>query len=254
MKRVLTVVMLVIVAVCAACAQTTTIAPDGGGHAFAQVHTDLAAQYYQVGQVSVAVQEAEQALSGTPNFVPAHNLLALMYAQLHENTKANEHFTKALSIEPKNTDLRNNYAWFLCGTNRSTEALTEFSKVLRDPLYPSMDKALTNAGACAARIGRLDLATSYLNAALKVNPNNGVAYLYRGHVALNEQSYAAASEALQAAENTLGRSTSLLWLSARLAKAQGRTEQLNQIIAAIVQESPISEEAAWARAGQFDVF
>ena len=253
MKRVLTVVMIAMAVLCTACVQTTTAIADGG-HAFAQVHTDLAAQYYKVGQVAVAVQEAELALSGAPGFVPAHNLLALMYAQLRENTKANEHFTKALSIEPKNTDLRNNYAWFLCGAHRSNEALAEFSKVLRDPLYASMDKALTNAGACAARMGRLDLATSYLNAALEVNPNNGVAHLYRGHVALNEKSDVVASEALRVAENALGRSTPVLWLSARLAKAQGRTEQLNQIIAAIVQESPISEEAAWARAGQFDAF
>ena len=251
MKGALVIVMAF---VCAACAQMSMMMSDGGGHAFAQVHTDLAAQYYKVGQVSVAVQEAELALSGSPNFVPAHNLLALMYAQLHENTKANEHFTKALSIEPKNTDLRNNYAWFLCGAGRSNEALNEFSKVLRDPLYVSMDKALTNAGACAARIGRLDLATSYLNAALEVNPNNGVAYLYRGHLALNEKSYGAASEAMQVAERNLGRSIPLMWLSARLAKAQGRTARLNQIVAAIVRESPISEEAAWARAGQFNAF
>ena len=59
---------------------------------------------------------------------------------------------------------------------------------------------------------------------------------------------------MQVAERNLGRSIPLMWLSARLAKAQGRTSRLNQIVAAIVRESPISEEAAWARAGQFNAF
>ena len=250
MKR---VVMAVMAMMCMACTHTA-ITTDGNAHAFAQVHTELAGRYYNVGQVAVAVSEAEQALNSAPDFVPAHNLLALMYAQLHENTKADAHFTKALSIEPKNTDLRNNYAWFLCGINRSNEALVEFSQVLRDPLYGSMDKALTNAGACAARMGRLDLAKSYLNAALEVNANNGVAYLYLGHVAINEHSLAVASEAYRKAEGLLGSTTPLLWLGARLAHAQGRMAEQNQAIDTVVRTSPITDEANWARAQQFDKF
>lgn len=116
--------------------------------AFAQVHTDLAGEYYRVGQVAVAVKEAEYALAASPDFVPAHNLLALMYAQMRQTAQADAHFAAALKFEPNNTDLRNNYAWYLCGSGRADLALSEFSKVLRDPIYASMDKALTTQ-ACA---------------------------------------------------------------------------------------------------------
>lgn len=248
MKRAL---ILCLAVLSAACAQTATQKNTQG---FAQIHTELAARYYKVGQVAVAVNEAESVLNVSPNYVPAHNLLALMYAQLHQNDKADAHFVSALSLESNNTDLRNNYAWFLCGSGRSDDALAEFSKVLRDPLYASMDKALTNAGVCAARIGRMDLASSYLNAALDVNAKNAVAYAYRAHMLITQKSWAAARKDLtQAQENNLG-ATDLLWLKARLAQASGQLNTAQTAIAELVRIAPTSEQANWARNENFDRF
>ena len=42
----------------------------------ARAHTELAARYYEVGQVAVAVQEAQIALKSDNAYVPAHTLLA----------------------------------------------------------------------------------------------------------------------------------------------------------------------------------
>lgn len=248
MKRLLTVLFAMLSAACAQTAQQSNV------RGFEHIHTELAARYYKVGQVAVAVNEAESVLKVSPNYVPAHNLLALMYAQLRQNDKADAHFVSALSLEPTNTDLRNNYAWFLCGSGRSNEALGEFSKVLRDPLYTSMDKALTNAGVCAARIGRMDLAASYLNAALDVSPNNAVAYAYRAHMFISQQSLPAARKDLaQAQANNLG-ATDLLWLKARLAQASGQTNTAQSAAAELVRIEPTSEAATWARNADFDRF
>ncbi|TDR31502.1 type IV pilus biogenesis/stability protein PilW [Hydromonas duriensis] len=221
--------------------------------AYAQVHTELAVNYFDVGQVGIAVREAELALSAAPSYAPAHNLLALMYAQLRQNDKADVHFNQALAGASNTTDVRNNYAWFLCGSGRADEAMVQFAKVLRDPLYVSMDKALVNAGVCAARMGRFDLAHSYLNAALDVNPKNAVAYLYRAHMAVSEKRFDAAREDARAAE-ILQDKSKLLWLNVRLAQAQKQLSEESRLIAALLLDAPTSDEAAWARAGDFNQF
>ena len=87
-------------------------------HNQARAHTELAARYYQVGQVAVAVQEAQIALASDANYVPAQTLLALIYAELRQNKLADAHFERALKLSAaqnvSNTDLRNSYAWYLC--------------------------------------------------------------------------------------------------------------------------------------------
>ena len=135
----------------AACASTGA----NSAQAQARVHTELAARYYQAGQVAVAVKEAQIALNSDAGYVPGHTLLALIYAQLRQNTQADEHFRQALSLSEAQrlpaSDLRNSYAWYLCQTDRMAQGLRELSPVLRDPLYDSLDKALVNAGVCAAQ-------------------------------------------------------------------------------------------------------
>lgn len=220
--------------------------------AFAQVHTDLAGEYYRVGQVSVAVKEAELSLAAAPDYVPAHNLLALMYAQMRQTAQADSHFLTALKLEPKNTDLRNNYAWYLCGSGRSDLALSEFSKVLRDPLYPSIDKALTNAGVCAARMGRADLASSYLNAALDINADNGVAHLYRAHVYLNAKNTKSAADDAEISADRLKETAALLWLQIRLARAQRQSVSERSVL--LKTRYATSDEADWLKNEKYDSF
>ena len=117
-----------------ACASTNA----NNAQAQARVHTELAARYYEVGQVAVAVQEAQIALKSDNAYVPAHTLLALIYAQLQQNAQADTHFRQALTLSEvqklSTTDLRNSYAWYLCQTDRMAQGLNELSPVLRDPL------------------------------------------------------------------------------------------------------------------------
>ena len=228
----------------------------GSAQEQARVHTDLASRYYQVGQVSIAVDEAKTALSSVADYVPAHTVLGLIYAQLKQNSLADTHFAAALSAAEaqkiSQTDVRNSYAWYLCSSGRGEQALQEFAIVLRDPLYDSMDKALINAGACAARLNRNDLALPYLDAAVDVNANNGAAYMYRAHVLINAARYSDARADLRRADALIKNSPEVLWAQVRLAQAQNApfkntTDELQR-------DYPTSEQANWARAGRYETF
>ena len=238
-----------------ACASTGT----NSAQAQARVHTELAARYYQAGQVAVAVQEAQIALDSDAGYVPGHTLLALIYAQLRQNTQADAHFRQALSLSEAQrlltSDLRNSYAWYLCQTDRMAQGLSELSPVLRDPLYGSLDKALVNASVCAARMGQYDLAESYVNAALAMRPEFATAYLYRGHLAVHKSQWRAAQADWQMAQKLFGdalETPEMLWLLARIehglsSKRTGAAERLQQ-------QFPASQEAKWLRAEQWQWF
>ena len=247
--------LLLTVAGLSACATTSdkTLAQ-------ARAHTELAARYYEVGQVAVAVQEAQIALKSDDAYVPAHTLLALIYAQLQQNTQADTHFRQALTLSEaqklSTTDFRNSYAWYLCQTERVNEGLSELSQVLRDPLYASMDKALVNATVCAARAGQIDVADSYVNAVLAMRPALGVGYLYRGHLAVRKGQFKAARSDWQTAQRWLGQTPDTLWLLAQIERgeASGRGSRASHAAEQLLRSYPVSPQANWLRAGQWQWF
>ena len=238
-----------------ACASTGV----SNAQAQARAHTELAARYYQAGQIAVAVQEAQIALNSDATYVPGHTLLALIYAQLRQNERADAHFRQALSLSESQrlatTDLRNSYAWYLCQTDRMTQGLNELSQVLRDPLYGSLDKALVNDSVCAARLGQNGMAETYINAALAMRPDFGLAYLYRGHLLVNQAQFKAAQADWQTAQQLLGEAPETLWLLARIERHAATGRSLHTGAAERLQKRfPVSQEANWLRAAQWQWF
>ena len=61
----------------------------------ARVHTELAASYFELGNIPVALEEAKEALRADANYGPAHNVMGLVYAQLKEDRLAEESFRRA---------------------------------------------------------------------------------------------------------------------------------------------------------------
>ena len=80
----------------------------------ARIHTELAANYFGIGNLGVALEEVQEALRADRNYGPAHNVAGLVYAQLKEDRLAEESFQRALSINPSDSDALHNYGMFLC--------------------------------------------------------------------------------------------------------------------------------------------
>src|SRR5690348_15490262 len=72
--------------------QTSTSGEESGDRSRARIHTELAASYYELGNMSVALEEVREALRADANYGPAHNVAGLVYGRLKEDRMAEESF------------------------------------------------------------------------------------------------------------------------------------------------------------------
>ena len=141
----------------------------------AQIRTELAAGYYERGQMDIALQELGNAKALDPTYAKIYDIYGLVYAMLGERAKAEESFKQAITLAPDNSEFRENWGAYLCATGRERDAMPEFERVLKDPLYKTPEIALINAGKCSAALGDTKAAEDYLRRALVVSPGNATA-------------------------------------------------------------------------------
>lgn len=155
----------------------------------ARLHTDLAAGYYERGQLDVALEELTLAESIDPNQAQTYNIYGLVYAVLGDNRKAEQSFQRALQLAPNDSDILHNWGWYLCQNKREREALTQFEAAVRNPLYKTPDVALVNAGRCAQLVGDVRAAENYFRRALLAQPGNALASYGLAVIAYKEARY-----------------------------------------------------------------
>lgn len=120
----------------------------------AQLHAEIAAGYYERGQMEVALQELAEAAKLDPKNAKIYNVYGLVYAMLGENAKAEANFRSALELAPSDSEIRQNWGWFLCSHGKPREAIPEFEMAVRNPLYRTpgpRPRAAPSSPRCAAR-------------------------------------------------------------------------------------------------------
>ncbi|MGE5791381.1 MAG: type IV pilus biogenesis/stability protein PilW [Bacteroidota bacterium] len=150
----------------------------------AKAHTDLAAAYYELGNLGVALEEARIALAADPTYPPAYNVQGLVNMELRDQAGADASFQRGLKLAPQDPDLNHNYGWFLCQTGREQQSIQWFMNAIKNPLYPTPSKSYAAAGRCLQK-GNPAESAQYLERALRLDPNTVQAmmpyaeYLYR---------------------------------------------------------------------------
>ncbi len=142
----------------------------------AKDHTKLGMAYLSDGRLSVALDEAREALAADSNYPLAYNLMGLVQMAMGENRLAEEYFGKALQLAPSDPEINNNYGWFLCQTGRQRASFAHFESAARNPLYALPTKPLTNAGVCALGLSDDKAAEAYFQRALKADRANADAH------------------------------------------------------------------------------
>ncbi len=232
---------------------TPTTGDESNQRLRARVHTELAANYFGIGNVAVALEEVQEALKADRNYGPAHNVAGLVYAQLKEDRRAEESFQRALAINPGDSDARHNYGEFLCQRKQEREAIRQFVLAVRNPLYPTPERSYVNAGVCARRVGDTAGATEFFQHALKVRPNQPQA-LYQ----MADLSYARGDYG--EAKSYLGRLTQVvpaanaetLWLGVRVERRLGDRISEASYALQLRNRFPDSREARALLAGQYE--
>ena len=105
MRRCLPVLLAVFALLLVACASKEPAAPprepeppppptpqEVSPHRRAEIHTELAAGYYERGQMEIALKELDESVKLEPNNAKTYNIYGLVYTVLGENAKAEQNF------------------------------------------------------------------------------------------------------------------------------------------------------------------
>lgn len=219
----------------------------------ADLHTQLGAAYYSRGQLGVALQELNEALQADSSYAPAYNVRGLVYMALLEDDQARKNFERALSLSPADSDTQNNYGWFLCQRGRAKESIAHFLAALKDPLYPTPDKAYFNAGVCSLKFDDEQGAEGYFLKAVQLQTQLPQAYFYLAELYFKRSAYSQARNFLiRYMQQTASPSVESLWLGVRLERKTGdRAAEANYSFQ-LRKRYPESREAKALAEGLFE--
>jgi type IV pilus assembly protein PilF len=208
-------------------AQTSGSSAEGDPHRRAAVRLQLAAGYYQKGQLDVAIKEATEATSIDPGLAAAYGLLGLIHMDLQQDAQAESDFRRALLLDGSDPELNNNFGWFLCRTKREREALQYFDKAASNRLYATPAMALQNAGICLVQVGDRDRAEKYLMRAFEADASSPVAKFQLAQLYLKTNRLERAEFYYGLLAKTVDPNAQTLWLGTKIAHARSdlRTQQ-----------------------------
>lgn len=218
----------------------------------ARVHTDLGVAYLGEGRFEIALEQAQIALEALASHAPAHNLKGLVHMALGQNDPAEAAFRRAVDLDPGSPEIANNFGWFLCQTGRVKESFVYFNRVLRNPLYRTPARVLHNMGVCAL-IDKDDLGgESYLNRALRIDPNNPRAHYLLADLEYRRGHFGGARERIRKLHAMIEPTSETVWLSLRIDRKLGdrKSEAANTgILRSKFRDSP---EYLMMMRGEFD--
>lgn len=138
----------------------------------ARLRYELAANYFDQGQTTVALDEIKLALAADANYGPAYVLRGLVYMRLNDGVLAEESFRRALQINPQDADAQYHYALFHCENGRYERADQLLDQAIANPTYRNRTQAHFLKGWCLLRAGKLDESEAALSKAYEFAPNN----------------------------------------------------------------------------------
>jgi len=217
----------------------------------ARVHTELAAQYFSLGNHAVALQGLNTAMQADPDYAPTYNMLGLVYGVLGEDANAERHFEKSLRLAADYPEARNNYGHFLCQRGRYAEALVQFEAALKNPLYATPENALANAGLCSLLAGDRGAAEGYLRRALVRAPSQRLAVRAMAELHLLANNPFGARANLLRLQQAGPLSAAETWLGLRVERGLGNMVEADRFADQLKTRFPEASETAWLMNGEF---
>jgi type IV pilus assembly protein PilF len=193
---------------------------EGDPHRRAAVRLQLAAGYYQKGQLEVALKEAKDATDLDSGNASAYALLGLIYMDLQQDTQAEDSLRHALALTPNDPELNNDFGWFLCRTKRERDSLSYFDRAATNRLYATPAMALENAGICLTQIGDNDRAEKYLMRAFEADASSPVAKFQLAQLYLRTHRVDRAQFYYELLAKGVEPNAQTLWLGTKIAHAK----------------------------------
>lgn len=138
----------------------------------AKLQVKLGQEYLTKGELETAQGKLRRALELDPRSADAYTLLAVLNERIQRPEAAEQNYRRALELRPEDGATNNNYGAFLCGSGRYADAEPYFKKAIEDPFYKTPALAFANAGLCARKAGKNEIAEQQLRRALELDPRN----------------------------------------------------------------------------------
>lgn len=218
----------------------------------ARIHTELAANYYEIGNLGVALESVQTALKADPTYPLVYNIAGLIFAALKDDRRAEENFLRALQLSPADPDSNNNYGQFLCQRGRESDGIKYFLNAVQNPLYQAPERSLVNAGVCARRRGDTTSALEFFQRAITARPNQPLALYQLADLAFAANNFAAAQGFLRRLAQAAPANAEILWLALRVERRLGNALGEASFAQQLRNNFPNSKEAAALQAGRFE--
>ncbi len=209
----------------------------------ADVYVKLGIAYLRQGDYRTALLKLRKGLDVDEANADAHNAIGLVYARLGEEDVARRHFQRAVELKPKNPFFRNTLGTYLCGQGDYEQALEQFDIAIANPLYPTPEIALDNAGLCSRRMGDLKRADSYFRKALQRNPRNPTALLEMARISSLSGKHLSARAYLQRYEAVAKPTPESLLLGVRTERKLGAERAARRYARMLKIRFPDSDQA-----------
>jgi type IV pilus assembly protein PilF len=218
----------------------------------ARVHTDLAAAYYERGNMAVALEELRRATDADSSYAMAHSMFGVVYADLKEVDKADESFQRALRLSPNDPEINHAYGWFLCNNGRPKESIGYFLQAIRNPLYSAPSRSYTAAGVCSVRMKNTKDAEEFFVRALKLDADEPGALLQLGQIRYRQGNMTDARKLVSRHLKLASPSAESLWLAVRIERKAGARAAEMSYASQLRRRFPGSPEYQALQRGNFD--
>lgn len=228
------------------------IAEQGPPRERARIHTELAAAYYERGNLAVALEEIRIAIAADPSYALAYNVLGLLHADLKEYDQAQLSFERALRLSPNDADINHNYGWFLCQAGKEEQSLRYFQAAVRNPLYATPQKTYVVAATCALGKSRQSEALDFYERALKFDPAYLPAVMGMAKLKFRMGELIDARNLLARFNKLVEATAESLWLSVKVERKLGNKAAESNFAARLRRQFPDSPEFLDFQNGRFD--
>lgn len=218
----------------------------------ARIRLELASNYFEAGQTSVALDEVRQSLAIDANNADAYNLSGLIYLQLNDHIQAESSFRRALALRPQDASIMHNHAWLLCQQKRYVEAEKQFEGVLSNPAYAARSKTLMAQGLCQERAGQSSRAEATLLKAYELDPRNPIIAYNLSSLLSQRGENQRAQFYIRRLNNSEWANAESLWLGIKIERALGDSVALQQLASQLSKRFPESREQSWYEQGAFN--
>jgi type IV pilus assembly protein PilF len=231
----------------AGCVETTTtvggVRPDADESDAAELNYQLGARYYRNGNYELARDRLLTSIDLYPRNAVAHYTLALTYEALGNLRLATESYDQAISIAPRDHQVQNAYAVFLCNQRKYDDARQHFDRAAAIKTNDDPEITLTNAGVCMMQKPDQPAAESYFRQALEHKRNYGEALIQMAALKYSTGEHLSARAFLQRYLSVNPAAADALYLGVQIEDALGDERAKTVYSEQILRDFPTSRQA-----------